>query len=189
MRRGGARHSACLMEQDCIVNEPEIGVPDSSSRSVVRALILGWALVYATAITAFALSISVGSEMRFCDAFERPMHDAGPFGQYASDYEWLASAKADWVGGLFVLELIGSVVMVTVCWRLTAIRGTALVTIVFASAVGVVSTFGLMVNQIDDGAFCTGASRVVGFAVLAGLIALDGFALSKFRRAGRRPAA
>ena len=90
-------------------------MPPVSSPRVGFWIGVGWTLVHVAWVTGFLSGLSVGAESRFCTDVDRPVSDAGPFGQYArSDYPSLFSAKVDVVGWMFLATLVGTAIVTIV---------------------------------------------------------------------------
>ena len=161
-------------------------MPPGSSSRLGFWIGVGWTLVHLAWVIGFLSGLSVGAESRFCTDADRPVFDAGPFGQYARiDYPSLFSAKVDAVGWLFLATLVGTVLLTIVTAMFGIRRGGAVISNVGVAVLGATSLVVLWTTQLSDGAFCTGTRQAAGLAVLAALTLLAALALHWWARVTR----
>jgi hypothetical protein len=130
-----------------------------------------WCVAHTCWVSAFLLSIKVGAEQRFCSHDDRPMSDAGPFGtdpDFASRLSGIAITLLCVGFVLAVLTLTGT------AWvsrrQRTDVRFAVMNFVL--GGLAALATFGwLIVRQLDDGSFCSPASKLAGFLGLGALAA------------------
>jgi hypothetical protein len=138
-----------------------------------RAAVRGaWCVAHTCWVSAFLLSMKVGAEQRFCSHDDRPMSDgAGPFGtdpDFASRLSGIAITLLCVGFVLAVLTLAGT------AWvsrrHRTDVRFAVMNFVL--GGLAAMATFGwLIVRQLDDGSFCSPASKLAGFLGLGALAA------------------